>query len=130
MATSKFHSPSKTLASKLAQQKALAPDLLPKTRWCAAVVLAIAAGQGIEESIAQLKACMGSNWSPLAAFQYMSGKQALFCAECAPADEQAKLLLAQRIAAAVCQELGKGNPSPSALQVLAARHAQLVQAAS
>lgn len=124
MATSKSHTLSKALASKLAHQKALAPDLLPKTRWCAAVVLATAADQGIEESIAQLKACMGSNWSPLAAFQYMSGKQALFCAECAAADEQVTLRLAQRIAAAVCQEMGKANPSPSALQALAAKHAR------
>jgi uncharacterized membrane protein len=123
MATSKSQSLSKALASKLAQQKALAPDLLPKTRWCAAVVLAHAAQQGIAESVAQMKACMGSNWSPLAAFQYMSGKQAQFCAECAAVDEQLTLLQAQRIAAAVCQELGKGNPSPAALQALAARHA-------
>jgi len=67
---------------------------------------------------------MGSNWSPFAAFQYMSGKQALFCTECAVVDEQVTLRLAQRIAAAVCQELGKGNPRLFALQALAAKHAR------
>ena len=123
MATSKSHTLSKALAVKLAQQKALAPDFLPKTRLCAGVVLAMASGQGVEASLALLKAGMGDNWSPVAAFQFMSGKQAFFSAACGVADEQAALLQAQAIAEAVFQEVGKGALSPAALQSLAAKHA-------
>lgn len=125
MATSKSHTLSRALASKLSQQKALAPDLLPKTRWCAAVVLAMATDQDVEASISQLKTGLGSNWSPVAAFQYMSGQQALLSAECAGVQDKGSLLLAQRIAAAVFRELGKGKLSASALPGLAAKHARL-----
>lgn len=128
MAISKSHILGKALSVKLAQQKALAPDLLPKTRLCADLVLAIAAGQGVEESLSRLKAGMGANWSAVAAFQFMSGKQALFSAECGAPAERAGLLQAQRIAEAVFQTAGSAKLSPQGLQALAA--AQLVGTAS
>lgn len=126
MATHKSHTLSKALASKIAQQKTLAPEFLPKTRWCARVVLAIASGTDVEESVAVLKAGMGSNWSPIAAFQFMSGKQALFSAECGDGSEKASLLLAQGIAEAVFNEVGNAKLSYPDLQALAAKHAQLL----
>lgn len=129
MALSKSQTLSKALAAKLAQQKALAPDLLPKTRLCAGLVLALAAGQPEAPALALLKAGMGANWSPLAAFQFMSGKQALFCVACGTPEEQAQLLRAQQIAEAVFQEAGKAGPSPSDLPALAARHGLLIAAA-
>jgi hypothetical protein len=129
MALSKSQTLSKALASKIAQQKALAPDLLPKTRLCAGVVLALAAGEPEAGSLALLKAGMGANWSPVAAFQFMSGKQALFSAACGTPQEQASLLLAQQIAEAVFQEAGKAPLSPSGLQALAMRHARPAGAA-
>ena len=130
MALSKSQTLGKALASKLAQQKALAPDLLPKTRLCAGLVLAIAAGEGVDASLALLKAGMGNNWSAVAAFQFMSGKQALFSAECAGPAERASLLLAQKVAEAVFQEAGSAKLSPAGLQALAARHAQRLGAAA
>ena len=129
MALSKSQTLSKALASKIAQQKALAPDLLPKTRLCAGVVLALAEGGDEAASLALLKAGMGNNWSPVAAFQFMSGKQALFSAECGKPEEKVSLLLAQQIAEAVFQEVGKGQLSPSGLQALAVRHARPAGAA-
>jgi len=130
MATSKSHSLSKALALKIAQQKNLAPEFLPKTRWCARVVLAIASGTDVEESVSVLKAGMGSNWSPVAAFQFMSGKQALFSAECADGSEKASLLLAQGIAEAVFHEAGNAKLSYPDLQALAAKHAKLLDIAA
>jgi hypothetical protein len=122
VATSKSHTLHKALAVMLAQQKALAPDLLPKTRLCAGLVLAMASGQDVAAALALLKAGMGDNWSPVAAFQFMSGKQALFSAACGTPDEQPALLQAQKIAEAVFQEAGKSPLSPAALQALAAKH--------
>ena len=127
MAISKTAAVSKALAiQKLAQQKALAPALLPKTRWCARVVLAIASGTDVEESIAVLKAGMGQNWTPAAAFQFMSGKQALFCCGCGADDEKASLLRAQKIAQAVSGQADSGKLSPAELQASAARAATTI----
>lgn len=124
MAISKTAATSKALAiKKLAQQKALAPALLPKTRWCARVVLALASDTDVEDSVAVLKAGMGLNWTPAAAFQFMSGKQALFCAECADSAERASLLRAQKIAQAVSDQAGSGKLGLAELQASAARAA-------
>jgi hypothetical protein len=125
MAISKTAALSRALATKIAHQKALAPEFLPKTRWCARVVLAIASDQDVEESIAVLKAGMGQNWSPAAAFQFMSGKQALFSADCADIGEQPSLRLAQKIAEAVFNQAGSGKFSYAELQASAAKHALL-----
>jgi hypothetical protein len=128
MALSKSQSLSKALASKIAQQKALAPDLLPKTRLCAGVVLAMAEGQGVDEALARLKGILGDNWSTVAALQFMSGKQALFCAACEVPDGQARLLRAQRIAEAVFQEAGNAKRSAAELQAMAQRLALVAPA--
>lgn len=127
MAISKTAAMSKALAvKKLAQQKALAPELLPKTRWCARVVLAMAADKDVEEAIAVLKAGMGQNWTPAAAFQFMSGKQALFCAACADSTEKPSLLRAQQIAQAVSDQAGSGKLGPAELQASATKAAATI----
>jgi len=85
---------SKSLQIKLAQQKADAPSFVPQMRLCGAVVVAVAAGQYTTAAVAELRAGLGSNWSPTTAFQFMSGNQAKFAAECCEKEEREQMLAA------------------------------------
>ena len=89
---------SKSLEIKLDQQKASAPSFVPQMRLCGAVVAAVAAGQDTSVAVAELKAAMGSNWSPSTAFQFMSGNQAKFAAECCIVVEREQMLAAHAYA--------------------------------
>lgn len=83
---------SKSLEIKLAQQRTAAPSFVPQMRLCGAVVAAVSAGQDTAVAVAELKAGLGSNWSPTTAFQFMSGNQAKFAAECCEEVERGQML--------------------------------------
>jgi hypothetical protein len=85
---------SKSLEIKLAQQRADAPSFVPQMRLCGAVVVAVAAGHDTTSAVAELKAGLGSNWSATTAFQFMSGNQAKFAAECCEEVEREQMLAA------------------------------------
>jgi hypothetical protein len=89
---------SKSLEIKLAQQKALAINFVPQMRLCCAVVASVAADKDIANAVAELKTGLGSNWSPVTAFQFMSGSQAKFAAECCEDVEREKMLAAHSYA--------------------------------
>lgn len=88
----------KSLDIKFAQQKAVAASFVPQTRLCSAVVSLTATGQDMAPAIAVLKAEMGTNWSPVTAFQFMSGSQAKYAAECCDGAEREVLLRAHAYA--------------------------------
>ena len=89
---------SKALEIKLAQQKALAVNFVPQMRLCGAVVTSVAADQYIGTAVAKLKTGLGSKWSPVTAFQFMSGNQAKFAAECCEGVERKQMLAAHSYA--------------------------------
>jgi hypothetical protein len=83
---------------------------LPKTRLCAAVVLACgyADQSKIANATAELQAGLGNGWSTTSAFQFMSGKSAKAALDTAEVDEKAFLLTAHHLAKTVCSEFGLG----------------------
>ena len=83
---------------------------LPKTRLCAAVVLAwgYADQSRVANTTAELQAGLGNGWSTTSAFQFMSGKSAKAALDTAKADEQVSLLVAHQLAKLVCSEFGLG----------------------
>lgn len=89
---------SKSLEIKLAQQKALAVNFVPQMRLCGAVVSLVATGQDTTTAVAELKCGLGGNWSPVTAFQFMSGNQAKFAAKCCEEVEREKMLAAHSYA--------------------------------
>jgi hypothetical protein len=89
---------SKSHEIKLAQQKALAVNFVPQMRLCGAVVALVATAQDITTAVAELKTGLGSNWSPVTAFQFMSGNQAKFAAECCEGVEREQMLAAHSYA--------------------------------
>lgn len=111
---------SNSLTQKMQKQRRDAPRELPKTRLCAAVVWAVIKGDSaIELALSNLKAGLGPNWTLITAFQFMSGRQARFSAECGQAGEQASMLLAHEIAEAICDQVSLGNVSFAALRAIA-----------
>lgn len=89
---------------KIEQQKRAAPFELPKARLCGAVVEAfLSGGSAVDTAVDSLKKQMGGPWGLVLAFQYMSGRQAQFAAECAEGQERARLLVAHRVAKAVSE---------------------------
>jgi hypothetical protein len=83
---------------------------LPKTRLCAAVVLAwgYADQSRIANANAELQSGLGNGRSSTSAFQFMSGKSAKAALDMANADEQVSLLVAHQLAKLVCSEFGLG----------------------
>ncbi len=83
---------------------------LPKTRLCAAVVLAwgYADQLKVENATAALKAELGNGWSSTSAFQFMAGKTAKEALDTADSEEQVSLLVAYQLAKLVSYELGLG----------------------
>lgn len=86
---------------------------LPKTRICAAVVLARFEGNQvkIKETVDALKSALGTGWSETSAFQFMSGKQAKAALDYGTKDEQVLLLTAHQIAKHLCSTAGLGAVS-------------------
>lgn len=111
---------SKSLEAKIAKQRQFAAHELPKARLCAAVVLAVTRSESeFDSAIVALKAGLGPNWSCATAFQFMSGRQALFAAECGLPDEQPLLLAAQHLAEMVCNQVAISNLHFSDLHAVA-----------
>jgi hypothetical protein len=100
-----YQSPSQI--QKIAKARAAASQELPQARLCSAVVLAFAESPTRdatrELSVAVLKDALGSNWSPVTAFQFMSGMRGQFAAECSLDGEREQMLLAHKIAKTVCE---------------------------
>lgn len=89
---------------RLERQRQAAPVELPKTRLCGAVVGSFLSGKiDLDGSVVALKAGLGSDWHILRAFQFMSGRQALFAAECAEGVERENLVLAHKVAKSVSE---------------------------
>ena len=90
---------------KIDAQKRAAPSELPKARLCGDVVAAFMSGEGkwLDESVASMKAGLGNHWALLRAFQYMSGAQALFAAQCASGEEKAALVLVHKVASSASE---------------------------
>lgn len=111
---------STSLTRKIEKQRRAAPNELPKARLCAAVVLALLAEESdFDAAVSKLKASQGSNWSYVTALQYMSGRQAKLAAECGLIDEQEGMLLAHRLAEAICNDIDSQKLRFSALKSLA-----------
>jgi hypothetical protein len=90
---------SKALTHKLAAQRRAALAELPKVRLCARVVFAaMNSVESTDLAMSSLMNELGAGWSDVSAFQYMSGRQAQFAAECAPAEERDSLLAAHNLA--------------------------------
>ncbi len=90
---------SKALIHKLAAQRRAALAELPKARLCARVVYAaMNSAESTDLAMSSLMNELGAGWSDVSAFQYMSGRQAQFAAECAPAEERDSLLAAHNVA--------------------------------
>jgi len=121
---------SNALAQKIEKQRQAAPFELSKARLCADVVLSVQMGDtDFAVAISKLKAGLGNNWSHVTAFQFMSGRQAKFAAECSRTEEQAPMLFAHQLAEVFCNHVSKGNLSFHALREIAFAHAsQLNQA--
>ena len=114
---------SNALAQKIAKQRHAAPFELPKARLCADVVLSVVSGDAdLELAISKLKAGLGNNWSHVTAFQFMSGRQAKFAAECSRTEEQAPMLLAHQLAEVFCNHVSSGNLSFAELRAIALTH--------
>lgn len=92
---------SPSMQQKLKRMQAAAPFEVPKAWLCAQVILASAQVPGAPDllnSISTLKVGVGAVWSEVTAFQYMSGQQAEFVAQCAPREIQPQIYLAHLIA--------------------------------
>src|SRR5574343_303344 len=83
---------------------------LPKTRLCAAVVLAWGYSDQlkVETATSALQAALGNGWSSTSAFQFMAGKTANAALDTADSDEQISLLVAYQLAKLVSHEFGLG----------------------
>lgn len=83
---------------------------LPKTRLCAAVVLAWGYSDQlkVETATSALQAALGNGWSSTSAFQFMAGKTAKAALDTADSDEQISLLVAYQLAKLVSHEFGLG----------------------
>lgn len=103
------------MAIKLARMRSLAPHALPKVRLCAKLIHAIANEKGeqeIDQSLKNLKAGIGLNWSIPTAFQFMSGKQAEMAIDCATPEEKSYLIEA-RMFTNILSEIGVFRVKPA-----------------
>ncbi len=110
---------SPSMQSKLKQMRRAAPLAINKTRLCGGVVLALLDPVGdLDAALQDLKTGLGSNWTTVTAFQFMSGKQALFAAECADENERDALIKAHQISLAVSDLAGISRLSVAQLRVV------------
>lgn len=97
------------MLNKIARMRSQAPYELPKTRLCVNVVGTILAGgsaQEVAHAVELLQAGVGPSWSVTQALQFLSGRQAEFAIECAPADQRPTLYAVHLVAKSVCDESG------------------------
>lgn len=114
------------MQSKLNQMRRAAPMTVNKTRLCGGVVLALLDPIGdLDAALQDLKTGLGSNWTIVTAFQFMSGKQALFAAECADENEREALIKAHQISLAVSDFAGISRLSVAQLRVVVIEAAQV-----
>ena len=100
---------------KLAKMRSMAPHELPKVRLCAHLIHAIAnekSEEEINQSLKDLRAGIGSNWSIPTAFQYMSGQQAEMAIDCGNSEEKAYLIEAKMLAD-ILSEIGLFRVRPA-----------------
>jgi hypothetical protein len=110
---------SPSMQSKLKQMRRAAPMAVNKARLCGGVVLALLDPVGdLDAALQDLKTGLGSNWTTVTAFQFMSGKQALFAAECADENERDALIKAHQISLAVSNQAGITRLSMAQLRVV------------
>jgi hypothetical protein len=103
--------PSKSLEHKIRRARENAPREVPKAKLCAAVVLALTRPDPLGEPLQALKKHLGTNWSPMLALQYMSGRRGAMAVEASSREDRVDLYLAHLIAKQVCS----GN-SPGAVE--------------
>ena len=108
---------SPSLQYKIQSTRIRAPYEVEKARKCAALILAIAKGEPSEKALADLKSVAGSNWSPVHAMQFMSGRRGLFAAEAAATDEQPMLFFAILVAQELSRAGSINAPTLLALEV-------------
>lgn len=99
---------SKSLEHKIRSVRDSAPRELPTARLCAAVVHALVCRHSLDAPLQALKSHKGSNWSPLLALQYMSGRRAAMAAEASLPEERVGLYLAHLVAKQACNASGLG----------------------
>ncbi len=86
---------------KTERQRREAPLELPKTRLCANVISTFMSGESsLDAALKALQDALGSKWGVVLAFQFMSGRQALFAAECAEGQERSELIITHNVARA------------------------------
>lgn len=90
-------------------------EVWASTRLCGAIVALVATDQDIAAAVAKLKTDLGSNWSLVTAFQFMSGSQAKFAAECCEGVEREKMLAAHLYALQLIEISISENLSLSAI---------------
>lgn len=122
--------PSKSLEHKIRRARENAPSEVPKARLCAAVVLALTRPDPMGEPLQALKKHLGSNWSPMLALQYMSGRRGAMAAEASPREDRVELYLAHLIAKQACSGNGPGAVESVLSVDLAKFHEMAVSAAS
>lgn len=116
---------SPSMQHKLAQMRRVAPMALNKTRLCGNVVTALLDPVGdLDSALQDLKAGLGNNWSAVTAFQFLSGKQALFAAESAEEDERGSLIRAHQISLFVSNLAGITRLSVEQLRAIVIEAAQ------
>lgn len=116
---------SPSMQNKLKQMRRVAPMAVNKARLCGGVVLALLDPVGdLDSALQDLKTGLGSNWTTVTAFQFMSGKQAMFAAECADENERDALIKAHQISLAVSDLAGISRLSVAQLRVVVIEAAQ------
>ncbi len=84
---------------KIERQRRKAKAELPRTRLCGRVVSEFMSGNSdLDGALAALKEGLGSQWGVVLAFQFMSGRQALFAAEAAEGRERSELIIIHKVA--------------------------------
>lgn len=102
---------SEALAKKIRAARAFAVHEVPKARLCAEVIYALIREDdwaGVQPFVDELKSGCGSNWSPITALQFMSGRRGEFAAEAAPHEERARLMTAHLFAKEWSHRFGLG----------------------
>lgn len=102
---------SDALVKKIREARAFAVHEVPKARLCAEVIYSLIREDdldGVQKAVDELKSGCGNNWSPITAFQFMSGRRGEFAAEAAPREEQERLLCAHLLAKEFCNRHALG----------------------
>lgn len=109
----------KSLQSKIRQARLNAPLEVPKARLCSRVIIAMAMGHPLDGPVQALKSGLGSNWSPVLAVQFMSGRRGQMAAQSAPDVERESLYLAHLVAKEIADRQPVTRARLAALRQLA-----------